>query len=241
MNIYDYKDSPLFKSMIELNEALIKADTEPITLNVVGGFALMIHDMRNKSEFTDIDYVGESLPEQVDKISQKIGVQNGLERHWINNDIMLIGSSLNEFELATGKLHFSKAFELEKIQINVLDTQDLLRLKVIAIDTALSAVDNGGDFTRMKDFRDIIKLSEKLSIPIDSFNERFKDNIVNVGTVAAIQTYKEHGPQAVNEMVRSLQYKLLEENQNTVKGTYKRTSYIDNILNKAIARANEER
>lgn len=241
MDIYDYKDSPLFKSMIELNEALIKADTEPITLNVVGGFALMIHDMRNKSEFTDIDYVGESLPEQVDKISQKIGVQNGLERHWINNDIMLIGSSLNEFELATGKLHFSKAFELEKIQINVLDTQDLLRLKVIAIDTALSAVDNGGDFTRMKDFRDIIKLSEKLSIPIDSFNERFKDNIVNVGTVAAIQTYKEHGPQAVNEMVRSLQYKLLEENQNTVKGTYKRTSYIDNILNKAIARANEER
>lgn len=241
MNIYDYKDSPLFKSMIELNEALIKADTEPITLNVVGGFALMIHDMRNKSEFTDIDYVGESLPEQVDKISQKIGVQNGLERHWINNDIMLIGSSLNEFELATGKLHFSKAFELEKIQINVLDTQDLLRLKVIAIDTALSAVDNGGDFTRMKDFRDIIKLSEKLSIPIDSFNERFKDNIVNVGTVAAIQTYKEHGPQAVNEMVRSLQYKLLEENQNTVKGTYKRTSYIDNILNKAIVRANEER
>lgn len=241
MNIYDYKDSPLFKSMIELNEALIKADTDPITLNVVGGFALMIHDMRNKSEFTDIDYVGESLPEQVDKISQKIGVQNGLERHWINNDIMLIGSSLNEFELATGKLHFSKAFELEKIQINVLDTQDLLRLKVIAIDTALSAVDNGGDFTRMKDFRDIIKLSEKLSIPIDSFNERFKDNIVNVGTVAAIQTYKEHGPQAVNEMVRSLQYKLLEENQNTVKGTYKRTSYIDNILNKAIARANEER
>ena len=177
----------------------------------------------------------------MDKISQKIGVQNGLERHWINNDIMLIGSSLNEFELATGKLHFSKAFELEKIQINVLDTQDLLRLKVIAIDTALSAVDNGGDFTRMKDFRDIIKLSEKLSIPIDSFNERFKDNIVNVGTVAAIQTYKEHGPQAVNEMVRSLQYKLLEENQNTVKGTYKRTSYIDNILNKAIARANEER
>ncbi len=241
MDIYDYKDSPLFKSMIELNEALIKADTEPITLNVVGGFALMIHDMRNKSEFTDIDYVGESLPEQVDKISQKIGVQNGLERHWINNDIMLLGSSLNEFELATGKLHFSKAFELEKIQINVLDTQDLLRLKVIAIDTALSAVDNGGDFTRMKDFRDIIKLSEKLSIPIDSFNERFKDNIVNVGTVAAIQTYKEHGPQAVNEMVRSLQYKLLEENQNTLKGTYKRTSYINNILNKAIARANEER
>ena len=241
MDIYDYKDSPLFKSMIELNEALIKADTEPITLNVVGGFALMIHDMRNKSEFTDIDYVGESLPEQVDKISQKIGVQNGLERHWINNDIMLIGSSLNEFELATGKLHFSKAFELEKIQINVLDTQDLLRLKVIAIDTALSAVDNGGDFTRMKDFRDIIKLSEKLSMPIDSFNERFKDNIVNVGTVAAIQTYKEHGPQAVSEMVKSLQYKLLEENQNTLKGTYKRTSYIDNILNKAIARANEER
>ncbi|MBO4847277.1 MAG: hypothetical protein J5525_13410 [Lachnospiraceae bacterium] len=240
LNIHDYKDAPLFKSIIELNQAMIDADKDPITLNVVGGFALMIHDIRNKNEFTDIDFVGNRLPDDIEKISDQIGVKNGLEKRWINNDIMLSGSNFDDFVLSTGELHFAQAFDLEKIKVNVLDTQDLLRLKVIAIDTALSAVDFGGDFTRMKDFRDVINISKKLGVDIDSLGERFKDNIVNINTVPAIQTYIELGPSGIKEMVDRMQYEF-QKMKFESKGEYKRTSFIDDVINKAIQRANEER
>lgn len=237
LNIEDYKDSVLFRSVIELNEQLVKADTEKIELNVVGGFALMIREVRDKSGLTDIDYLGGPLFDNISEISKKIGLKNGLGHDWINNDIMLSGSSIEDFELSTGKLSFDEAFDLEKIKVNVLQTEDILKLKVIAIDTALSAVDYGGDFTRMKDFGDIIKICDKTGISVEELGERFKENIVNKKTIAAIRTYKELGPSAVNEMVERLQYEF--HKQKFESQNYVRSSFIDDILDKAIAGAKE--
>ncbi len=240
MDIYEYKELPLFKALIELNNALVEQNAPHITLNAVGGFALMVNDVRDKSELTDIDYVGEDLPDLVSKISDKIGIQNNLGRGWINNDIMLSGMSMEDFELATGKLHFLEAFNLDKITVNILTTEDILKLKVIAVDTALSAIDNGGDFTRMKDFKDVLTLTNKLGIELDSLSDMFKDQIVNINTVAAIKTYKELGAKGVTDMVDRIQYEF-QKNKFENNKDYTRSSFIDNIINNAMARAQSSR
>ncbi len=48
MRIENYKQYPLFAAICELNEKLSEENIEPITLNVVGGFALMVHNIRKK-------------------------------------------------------------------------------------------------------------------------------------------------------------------------------------------------
>ena len=50
------------------------------------------------------------------------------------------------------------------IHINILDETDLLRLKVIAVDTAMTELEATGEFARTKDFHDIGLLMEKLGM-----------------------------------------------------------------------------
>lgn len=243
MNIYDYEQYPIYKSLIELNEELKKVDIEPITLNVIGGFAMMVNNARSKDGITDIDYIGPQLSEDIVKIAEKIGKTNGMVSHWINNDTMISGTTLEDFEKATGKLHFFDAFELEKIHINVINTEDLLRLKVIAIDTALSAVNDGNsDFTRMKDFRDISVLMEKLNFTPQDLADKFDDYIVNIKTIPVIEIYEREGEKAVNQFIKDLRFEIEKRERElyAANKNYTRTSFIDNILNQAYTKKNLE-
>lgn len=61
MNTYDFTNSKMFDAFIELNRQMIERDLPKRQLIVVGGFALMIHQIRDKKEITDIDYVGGDL------------------------------------------------------------------------------------------------------------------------------------------------------------------------------------
>lgn len=61
MNIYDFTNSKMFDAFIELNRQMIERDLPKRQLIVVGGFALMIHQIRDKKEITDIDYVDGDL------------------------------------------------------------------------------------------------------------------------------------------------------------------------------------
>ncbi len=210
LNINEYKDYPLYKSLIELNSAMEKENIPPIELSVVGGFAMMVKGYRDNDGITDIDYIGEDLPEVVKKMSQKIGIQNGLVKDWLNNDLMLTGSTFEDLEFSTGKLHFDRAFDMSKIKVDIIDTKDLLRMKVIAIDTALSAIDFGGEFTRMKDFADIVKLMEATKTGYAKLNEECRDYIINPGTIKYINYYEKHGYDKMYEHIKAKQLKIMQ-------------------------------
>ena len=239
IDIREYQQYPIFGAMIELNDALVKRNAGPITLNAVGGFALMVTGTRDKNELTDVDYVGEDLPELVAKVSDRIGIKYGLGKSWINNDIMLAGMDMEDFELATGKLHFLEAFCLEKISVNVLIPEDLLRLKVIAVDTALSAIGNGEDFTRMKDFKDIMKLADKLGLSMEDVEEKYSEYTINTQTMDALKIYKELGMQGVQQMVDRIQ--LEYQKAKVEKNNYVTSSFIESVLKQARDRLNSER
>ena len=177
--IEEYKKSPMYEGLVRLNNFLTDKNYPPMHLNAIGGFAMISLGLK-ASYTTDIDYVGKDLPEDIKIKADEIGENIGLGRGWINNDVMLSGSTLSEFEISTGKLHFNKAFDLGKISVSILDIKDLLRMKVIAIDTSLAAVELGGDFTRIKDLPDIKAIMDKRDMDILSLElETYMYNINN--------------------------------------------------------------
>lgn len=130
---------------------------QPVELNVVGGYALIIREVRtNAAQLTDIDYIGPDLSPEWRSTIDRIGVTHGLGRGWVNNDVQLSGASLEDMEMATGPLEFEPyESDLQHFKVNIATEATLLRMKLIAVDTSLTAVQHGGDFTRSRDLGDL--------------------------------------------------------------------------------------
>lgn len=186
-----YKNYEMYKALKQLDAELYKAKVKPFRLNAVGGFALMMREIREKNDYTDIDYVGDALDPKIQRIIEKVGKENGFESDWVNNDVMCSGCTLEDFEFATGKLHFSPvSTDFRVIQLYALEKEDLLRMKVIAIDTMLVSVkETGGVFTRVKDFADIKALMEDLQMSVKNIHEKWGDYILEKDTYALIGYY----------------------------------------------------
>ena len=182
----------LYDAVKELDRLLQEKETPPFDLKVVGGFALMLNDIRkDKNVYTDIDYIGSPFSKEIEDCIADIGKKYGFEEHWINNDVLLSGNSLEDMEFATGKLHFHPVDDsgLKVIRLSCLNTEDLLRMKVIAIDTAYMAVSLGGDFSRFKDFLDIEALMNAENLNMSKLIMQTSDYVVNNETYDLIAHY----------------------------------------------------
>ena len=235
----EFKGTPLGDAILELNQYMEGKDLPSVELNVVGGFAMMLYGYREENAETDIDYVGIDLPLQIQQISSLIGQKHGLGTDWINNDLMLSGISLEDFELSTGKLHFTKAIQLGKITVNVIDEKDLLRLKLIALDTALTAVELGGDFSRMKDIPDVIKLLEGQNKEINDAIAENSFYVRNKNIPTIIDLYKEQGKDAVSEYVSKQATTNIAKLYRSIE-THHCSPIVDQFLIEAFERAKSE-
>lgn len=225
---------PIFAALGELDKKMKEENLPQIELKCVGGFALMLHGVRERDCITDVDYVGPDLSKKIVELSEEIGRKFNMPEKWINNDLLLTGTSLEDLEYSTGKLHFTKKeLGFNRIKIEVLCLEDLLKMKVIAVDTNLVAIEYGGDFTRIKDYTDILKLMEKCNYTSNKIDECFGEYIVGRNTINSIDIYKKYGSQGINEMVHKI---AIANAANNLKKNvnYERSSFIDNILNKAI-------
>ncbi len=186
---HDYRETEIYKALEELNEKLIELGADKINLNVIGGFALIVEGVR-EGDYTDIDYVGQqAFPDSIKKVIDEIGVKHNLGRGWINNDVMLSGATLEDFELSTGKLHFHPGFDMEKIHVDVLEEKDLLRMKVISVDTSITAMELGGDFTRAKDLPDIDLLMAHRNMELIDLEIETYQYVINERTYEVIDDY----------------------------------------------------
>lgn len=187
--------TPMYEALVGLAQKMNKENMPPVELNVIGGFALMLHGVRPADGVTDIDYVGDDLPEKLNALIEETGREHQMEPGWINKDGMSMGISMEDFELSTGKLHFTPAITVGNISINVLEEKDLLRLKVIAVDTAMTELEATGEFARVKDFHDIHALMEKLGMgPEDAVREYADYMICYPDTGDLIHAIANNGP-----------------------------------------------
>ena len=247
-DLENYNNGPIFEALAELNEKMRENNFPKIELNVIGGFAMMTHHLRRTDEYTDIDYIGDELPKKVVEIANEIGLRHNLGTNWINNDVLLSGSSLEDMEYTTGKLHFKEAFELSNMKINVIEERDLLKLKVIAVDTSLSEIESGyKSFTRKKDFRDIVALKEKLGMSNMDIKEMMGEKLLNDYTINVLKAYEVGGLESVDSLVNKIRAenilsKYFDKEKNTMPDDrgYVRTDFLDNVLKNAIERSRKD-
>lgn len=235
--------TPMWNALQELNNVMEQENMPPVKLKVVGGFALMLHEIRTPQGQTDIDYVGTPLPQKFLNISDQIGLKYNLGKKWINNDIMLSGTTQEDLEFSTGKLHFHKGPSLSKIDIEVLSQPDLLRMKIIAIDTACTAIETEGDFTRMKDLPDIQKLMTKMDYDFKDVRHEFADYIISPHTINLLQAYENEGEKGAQAYIDQMQETEKQKHKQTrmERTPYKTSSYIQDLLNNLQKKYDEEK
>ena len=173
-----YKEKLVYKALEELDSRLYKLGANPFDLRVVGGFALMLENVR-LNDYTDIDYIGKPLDNNIKDIIDSIGLEYGLGRGWINNDVLMSGFDLDDIELSTGKLEFKHVTDMSVIRLYSLNKECILRMKVIAIDTSYMSAESTGSFDRSKDFKDIKLLMEILGIDIDELIIKTGEYVLN--------------------------------------------------------------
>lgn len=187
-----YREKVVYKALEEFDSRLYDMGAKPFELKVVGGFALLLEQIR-MNDYTDIDYVGKPLDKDVSKLVDQIGLEYGLGRGWLNNDVMMSGLDLDEFEYATGELKFNHVADLKVISLYALDKSSILRMKVIAIDTSYMAAENDGDFTRAKDFKDVKLLMESLGCSMAQLKDETEEFVLNPQIYYVIQYYNKFG------------------------------------------------
>lgn len=187
-----YREKVVYKALEEFDSRLYDMGAKPFELKVVGGFALLLEQIR-MNDYTDIDYVGKPLDKDVSKLVDQIGLEYGLGRGWLNNDVMMSGLDLDEFEYATGELKFNHVADLKVISLYALDKSSILRMKVIAIDTSYMAAENDGDFTRAKDFKDVKLLMESLGCYMAQLKDETEEFVLNPQIYYVIQYYNKFG------------------------------------------------
>lgn len=208
------KDFPLLDAIKDLDRELGKHGVEPFELRVVGDFALLLNDIRKgKNAYTGIEFVGDDLKGLTKDIVKEVGLKHHFGSGWINNDFLLAGSNLEDLEFSVGKLHFHNALSLPNIKIKSLDMMDLLRMKAILIDTEVSALDYGGDFTRVTDLNDMVLLAKNQDVDLTEYLSELEDQgyIIDDKTSALILDYEKTGECHFEKIVRETRAGILHD------------------------------
>lgn len=214
--------TPMYEALVDLAEKMNKENMPPVELNVIGGFALMLHGMRSADGITDIDYVGDGLSDDLNRFIGEVGREHKMEPGWINKDGMAAGMGMNDFELSTGVLHFMPALTVGNITINILEEKDLLRLKIIAVDTAMTELEATGEFARVKDFHDIYELMNKLEMsPEEAICEYGDYMICYPDTGDLIHAIAHDGPDGGLKIIENKK----QEFEDIINGSYKADTY----------------
>ncbi|MDR1320895.1 MAG: hypothetical protein LBK56_05650 [Gracilibacteraceae bacterium] len=186
--------SRVFKALQEFDRRLSLAETEPIDLYVVGGFALLLQGVRkNVNDYTDIDYIGGNFNKEVKRIMDDVGNEFGFEKDWINNDVILDGSSIEDLEYIVGKLEFERNVKFSVVVLHIPSLKTLLRMKVVAVDTELMSYLEGGRFIRMRDLLDINLLLEDLSYSLEDLKKETKNLEIDSFTYDFIEYFLKTG------------------------------------------------
>ena len=83
-------------------------------------------------------------------------------------------------------------------------------MKMIALDTAAMSVETGGDFTRLRDFDDVIAIMNHKHYDTDDLREMFSDYI-EPSTCNLVKRYQEEGTDGINEWLHETQKQYQED------------------------------
>ena len=124
-----------FKEALELLDSLVN---EPVDLNVVGGFALMVHGLRSSGVTADIDTASPSFSREVEYAVEEVAERLNLPPDWLNNDsVFSFGDETTQDDVDAFNDMLDAAYEhvdlgFRNIRLYVADLSTLAKSKAYA-------------------------------------------------------------------------------------------------------------
>lgn len=155
----DLSKEELIDALRELDDRIGFLDLPNIQIRAVGGFALVLRDLRVGGVTRDIDTITPDYPSEINEAIQQVALRKNLESNWINNQAVMStygDVSCDDVNVHDGMLNAKyDDFDLgfSHIQVKVADLNTLARTKLFAV----AAIPLGDRTTKdAKDLQDIL-------------------------------------------------------------------------------------
>ena len=149
----------LLKALETLDSRLASAGSDPVEIRIVGGFALILHDIRETGFTEDIDSMTRDFEPHVKQMIAQIGKDMGLKLGWLNADMVLDDPEI--ISMIIGETNFDDYGEYQVLNVKVADLTTLLKLKIVAAGDTILIHD---EIEHERHARDLIALLKSLKI-----------------------------------------------------------------------------
>jgi len=149
----------LLKALETLDGRLVSAGCAPVEIRIVGGFALILHDIRETGFTEDIDSMTRDFEPHVKQMIAQIGKDMGLKLGWLNADMVLDDPEI--ISMIIGETNFDDYGEYQALKVKVADLTTLLKLKIVAAGDTILIHD---DIEHERHARDLVALLKSLNI-----------------------------------------------------------------------------
>jgi len=157
----------LLLALERLDEKLAETDCDPIEIRIVGGFAMILHGIRETGFTQDIDSMTRDFEPHVKQLIAKTGKELGLKLGWLNADMVLDDPEI--IEMIIGETSFYDYGDYQVLDVKVADLVTLLKLKIVAAGDMLLVQD---DIEYERHAVDLVALLKVLNI--DSVDKLLK-------------------------------------------------------------------
>ena len=163
----------LLKALETLDGRLASAGCDPIEIRIVGGFALILHDIRETGFTEDIDSMTRDFDPNVKQMIAQIGKDMGLKLGWLNADMVLDDPEI--ISMIIGETHFDDYGKYQVLKVKLADMTTLLKLKIVAAGDTFLVHD---DIEHERHARDLVALLKSLNI-------NSKEKLLKIAPIAA--------------------------------------------------------
>ena len=149
----------LLKALETLDDRLVSEGCDPVEIRIVGGFALILNDIRETGFTEDIDSMTRDFEPHVKQLIAQIGKDMGLKLGWLNADMVLDDPEI--ISMIIGETNFDDYGEYQVLKVKVADMTTLLKLKIVAAGDTFLIHD---DIEYERHSRDLFALLKSLEI-----------------------------------------------------------------------------
>ena len=154
----------LLKALSALDNRLAEAGFDPLEIRIVGGFALILHDIRETGFTQDIDSMTRDFNPQVKQMIAQVGKELGIKLGWLNADMVLDDPEV--ILMIVGKTNFDDFGDYRVLDVKLADLATLLKLKIVAAGDTILVHDDIEHERHARDLRALLK-----TLGIDSMSK----------------------------------------------------------------------
>ena len=201
MKKYRFLETKAGRAILDLDKEIAEKGLDPIKLNVIGQRILILDGYceNHQNNTADIEYQIDKYYDEYLDIVIGIGKKHDLGKDWFIDNVLVSYCTLQNFKSAIGELHFTKELKLDNITLEFIDPEDILKLKLIAVDTDMLMVINipfdrtGGKEIKRKvlhrDLNELRKILEQANRPYTELLNQYDDLILHPETKNVITRY----------------------------------------------------